>query len=149
MVLNDANLHAELTVDPKSIGFAPLLVSGDDTEIANLLNATTGPGIGIVPHEPIAPNDFIALLDPNELDSLTALQLAQIQVYEAAGEINFGSPNVQQWLNKVFDNASFPVTHSNLDALFNRTASRAEVLFGAGVVINSSQVATAREYTGA
>lgn len=147
MVLNAENLNAELTVDPLSLGYAPLVAAGEDAQIAAILNATEGSGVGTVPHEPIAPNDFIALLDPDELDSLTALELAQIQVYEAAGSINFGAPNVQAWLNKVFDNGSCPNTHAALNAKFNRVASRAEVLFGAGVVVSSSQVAEARNFT--
>lgn len=145
-----AALKTEIETDPKGLGYGTwvsptgaLLKDGWPDGIAALLNQTTGPGIGQLPNNPILSATFLAAVDPNELGLLTTLQLDQLSAYLSAGTIPIGSANVQAWINKLFPAATAPNTSGALVPQFNRVATRAEMLFGSGVVIQSTDVSTA------
>lgn len=143
MTIDYAALKSEILTDPVNVGYAPFVTSGQDQAIADLLNAKTGNGVGQVPREPISAADFIAAINATEMATLTALQLTQVQIIAGASTVNIGDSDVQAWVSQTFGQVTAPNTRTTLTALATRIASRAEVLFGAGTRISSSDVSFA------
>ena len=136
-------LATELIKDPLKVGYAPLIASGSDTDLAALLNALTGPGAGTVPGDPISAADFVSKIAAVELISLTSLQLTQVQIVTAAQQIKVAAPEVQKWIANTWPSNTAPSTNAALSALVSRIGSRAEVLFGNGTVISDSDISKA------
>jgi hypothetical protein len=143
MAVITSQLTTELNTDPKSLGYAPFIAGGNIVQLAGLLNSLTGNGIGSVPREPISADAFIGLINDVELDTLTIGKKQDLQIYEGAGMVDIGNINVQNWIDNAFPAGSAPITHTAMHNMFNRVASRAEVLFGAGTVITTEDVSTA------
>ena len=137
-------LVAELTNDPKSLGYSVLVHAEGGAQIATLatlLNAKSGAGAEAVPSLPIQPSALLDLVSFDEFDQLTTLQLQQLQVRMAAGTIKIGDPAIQSWFGKLFANAA--TTKQALAAKATTTGSRAEVLFGTGFVVTENEISTA------
>lgn len=143
MGIDYAALKSEILNDPARMGYGPMVSAGNDSGIANLLDMTTGPGAGTAPHDPILAADFMALLDPTELENLTLGQKADVQMYLAAGQVNIGAENVQAWIAATWTLGSCPHTYATLVGLSTRPASRAEVLFGPGTWITPDDISKA------
>ena len=132
-------LANELNNDPKGLGYAG---GKNNSQDANLLNT---PGAsnekisaGLIPSwqvmDQIVQSEFILLTSPNQ-----NLFLA----YISAGYVDAASSTTQANFVAMFPTATAPTTHANLVALVNRPATRGEILFGAGTIINSWDVGRA------
>jgi len=144
MALNDAQvtiLATELTSDPKAMGYSG--TSHPDTAI--LLNAVGGSS-EVLPNTSVAVGDVMDAIDIDEVDSISINKL-QFFLARAGGEgtldISAGSAAVGQVLG-TFTNALAPNTRGALLLLATRPASRAEILFGAGVTVSPADIAEAR-----
>lgn len=146
MPIDRAALNTELTTDPESLGYAqwiPVASPGANANIAELINATTGAGASTLSNDPVTGSTFLAALDPVELSSLTSQQMAVVQLYTTADTVAIGEPNVQSWIMSTWPAETSPRTNAALMALFNRPCSRAEVLFGRGAQVGTSDIYTA------
>lgn len=143
-----ASLRTELSQDPKGLGFAALLAAGDDAGVAAALNS--------VPVAPAVPADWkvnrpfvsgaelFEAIDPSEWTATAPLaHLKQaVQMVVSTGNVNVNGTNTKAAMLAAFP-AGGP-TRTNLVALLTRIGSRAEVLFGFGVVVSVPDVANAR-----
>lgn len=139
MPVDYAALKNEIDTDPATIGYAPLVTSGDDVGIANLLNqvrAGTSITKAFIPLE-----DVLAAIVKTEFDSLTSAQKTVVDQFIRGTRIKSGDANMRATLGALF--AAGTTTRANLVALSTRTGSRAEVLFGEGIVIGHADVARA------
>lgn len=141
-------LASEINNDPKAMGFAALKTAGNDQGIANLLNALTGPGAASINVTSMAKDAFVEAVAASffGLWNLSATLQAK---YDRALQILNGfsltvNPNGTNLGNllaaMVADSVMAPATKT---AIQTRTGSRAEVLFGQGVIISSRDVAAA------
>lgn len=141
-----AALKAELSADPKGLGYAQALSAGDMRALAGLLNATTGPGAETVGLSSVP---TAAMLDAFAAD------LAKLQTdidNQVAAALQFRpllnllmAPQLQTvdltnaWLQQQFSAliAAGYATQAQVAAATTATASRAQVLFWQGIVLDA------------
>lgn len=131
-------LQTEIFTDPTARGYAPHVAAGADSEIADLLNA---PGAGAVQREIVASHEIFEALAPSEWAALSAAEKQRVQTILAMAQVNLRGANTRAALAVAFGAGT--TTRTNLLALQTRPASRAEILFGAGVSIHHLDVAHA------
>lgn len=131
-------LASEINTDPKTIGYA----GKNNIQVAALLNT---PGIGTTPgkvNNGVMPvQKLLNAIDGVELDALTTGKKMTLQIYFSSGSIDTGNQNVRDGLAAVF--APGTASRTNLQAIVDRSATRAEVLFGQGFVIDQRDVSAA------
>ncbi len=156
-MLDYAALKTELTTDPAGLGYTAPIAAGSDAGVADLINSIGSGSAYLLQLPSIDKNTFLTLTTPAAVrigigqtgaDGSTPLSaaaiakwtavLAQGRAADPGSQINLaliatlGSP--------VADNV---MTSAEFAALTTRQGSRAEVLFGAGTVVTSDDVATA------
>jgi hypothetical protein len=87
---------------------------------------------------------LLTLFTGTEAATMTALQIAHLEVITSGTVVQIGNAQVQSWLTGVFTLALFPLTHAALIAAATRTGTPAEVQFGTGFVITNDMVQDAR-----
>ncbi len=118
-------LKAAIQADPYA---APLAASGSVGAVAQYLNGTptsTAPTL-LWRKEVTGAELFHALYAPDVL-TLTAPQLAVLQLAGLAGTVDFSNPNIQAGLGRLFGPQS--TTAANIAALAVRAATRFEAIF--------------------
>jgi hypothetical protein len=136
-----AALASEINNDPAVLGYAPPKAAGNDQGVADLLNAVGSTPAFQVNREPISVALFVENIDPTEFSALTQLQVSRLSALFAGGTLNINGTRTQQNLLNIFPAAG--ATKTNVSALLKRFGSRAEVLFGNGVVITANDVSKA------
>ncbi len=150
-------LNAELTADPQSLGFAALLADGDDEGLAALLDAVGSGSAYTLTLATLDKNSFLTATTPaavrlaiggNGADGSTPLTtvviakwsavLAQARAADPGSQINLAL--LDQLGSPVTDNV---MSQAEFTAMTTRQGSRAEVLFGAGTIVSSDDVAEA------
>jgi hypothetical protein len=137
-------LKRELETDPKGVGYATPLALGNDTALADLLNAVTGTGSSTIKDASLARSDFLLAIAPAYLTLPNLSQVVQskwdriLAVISAADRIDIANPSVQALLAQAVSDGVLSQEH--VDALGQRAGSRAEVLFGAGTVVGIQDV---------
>lgn len=145
MSIDYAALKTELNTDPKALGYATPLAAGAVTTAANLLNATSGAGTATVAVGTPERNTFLLGLLPGmvTLNGLSAtLQSKWDRILRMVVTLDAIPMNLMQAIlnNMVSDGV---LTQAQADATWHRVGSRAEVLFGAGTVIDWTDVSKA------
>lgn len=136
-----AEIKTEIVTDPAGIGYATVL-NGELTpwhELTALLNAprTASPlPRGVVPAYMVA-----AAVDRAEFDALAAAGRTYLSLLLQPGQVDLSAAPIRAGLGALFPAGS--TTRTRLIALADRDASRAEVLWGAGTVIDFMQVVLA------
>jgi len=147
-----AALYTELTTDPAAVGYASAVTAGNDNACAALLNA---PSAAVVTLTSIGKGALLRGIIPaldqlaSGVDVNASALTAQIQskwnnrfAALRAGDdvIALDAPLMVMLGQLVTDNI---VTQAVIDAFSKRTGSRAEVLFGAGTVVQPHDVTVA------
>ena len=135
-----AALKTEITTDPKALGYAPYVASGSDGSIADLLNAM---GTDVITIPDYTKEQFSTGIIPAVLalaTASTALQskwdrLLSMTLAQSVIHYSVAAPLLSILVSDGL------ITQSQIDAFTKRPGSRAEVLFGAGTVISSEDVA--------
>jgi hypothetical protein len=136
MPVNHTALGAELQSDPAGLGYAPLLTATNWTALAALLNAPKASvklSVGVQPSYRV-----VAAINRAEWDALAAAAKNYLSFVIQAGEVDLGPGEVRTALSALFPAGS--ATRTSLLALVDRVGSRAEELFGAGVVVTYEDV---------
>lgn len=134
-----AALKAELQNDPTARGYAAHLTAGTFSPVADLLNEVQG---GITIDRPFVPGwEFLAALVWADLTGLAAGARDYLLALAGMESVPTDQPNVRAALLAILPGGSD--TLANLAALQVRNGSRAEQLFGAGVVVSASDAVTA------
>ena len=146
-------LKTELTTDPLGLGYASTLPTSD-IATASLLNSLTGKGTATITIPLFSRGELLALLIPLE-DQLSSgvtisnTALTQLVLNKWSGRFDalrsgdtFIATNIILPLlnSAVTDNIT---TAASITQITTRTGSRAEVLFGAGTVIQHSDISKA------
>lgn len=127
-----AALAAELTNDPNGYGYSVPLGLGQLQVVADLFNEVRG--AIVLRRGNVTGAVIIGALSVTEFEALTQIQLTRLMVVcSATGGVDTSADGTRAILA-----ALFPVGASRtaLIALADRTASRAEALFGASVTVN-------------
>jgi hypothetical protein len=143
-----AALKTELTTDPKGIGYATPLAATNDNAVAALINATTGPGSGTITLPSLTHDEFAMLIAPVVMaigGSSAALQATWYPMLNLISGISIVQTTTQNMGMLGALSSAFPtqLPASAITAATTRIGSRAEVLWGAGTVIQWQDIATA------
>lgn len=133
-------LKNEIQTDPKALGYAPNVTSGNDAAIANLLN-TVGLSNETVPKEVVNSFEIMSAIVYSEWVVLTSDQKNYLLTIISAGQVDPANGNIKTAFGTIFGAST--VTRTNLNAIATRPASRAEVLFGRGVAVSAVDIAKA------
>jgi len=140
-------LSNEINTDPLNLGYAQYITMGSDYGISLLLNSTAGNGTGTIALSTMNNADFVTAFLPYlaNLDGLTAQKQGFYtliwQTILAMPVINFSDGTVEGIMNQAV--ADGLLTQAQAISLNQRIGSRAEVLFGAGVIIDHLDIAQA------
>jgi len=144
MALDLAALKTELTNDPLGLGYS------GDTDPSNLTTAHADADLmnslatgRTLPRDTVGSASVLAAVPIAELKALTATDREIFRLYIQTGEIPVNDANVLAAFLDLFGPGT--TARTNLAALRNRAASRAEELFGEGVEVFYYDVGQARE----
>lgn len=138
MAIDYLVLGTEITTDPNGFGYKAFVDQGADDAVAKILNTSNAgitTDIGVLPSykifEAIVVDDYLALSDVfrQYVDTLLSM-----------GLVDTAGTNTRFTFNKIFGGTQ---TETNFLEMVTRNGSRAEELFGVGVVIGHVDVAKA------
>jgi hypothetical protein len=144
--MNHPALLTELQTDPRQIGYAGPLAIGDQDALAAMLNAITGPGaatvtLASVPHDAFELGLAPALLGFSTLSATIQAKWQPIlAALNSSTNVTINAETIGLLSTAVTDGV---MTTAQATAIYQRTGSRAEVLFGAGTVVLISDVSAA------
>jgi len=138
MAIDLIALKTELTTDPRGYGYAPSWADGSDGILADLLNLVR-PGIAVT-RGLIQTWEIVAATDGGEYNALSATAKDIYKTLVSAGVVDVNDAQIRTILSALFPAGS--TTRANLIARLTRDGSRAEELFGTGVV--HGMIASAR-----
>lgn len=137
-------LHNDLYNGPYAVQLAPMISAGQDAAIAAFYNEKPAAQGGTEAADPITGAQFLAALNPAELNNLTGLELQQIGLYTAADQVSIGDEALQAWITSIWTQEASPLTHARLTGMATQAASRAELLYGPGTVLTDYDVSQSR-----
>lgn len=145
-------LKNEITNDPTKIGYAALLASGSDAGISPALNALTQARIsrGIVSVS-VFMADFgaqVLALKADPTLSVAPQFAALLWSLSIVSTIDYSNPVVLGGLAGMAKASVSGLTQDQITLITTRPASRADVLFGAGVIVSPADVAQAMKAGG-
>ena len=132
-------LRGELQDDPRGRGYAPYAARGQDSQLADLLNKLQE-GIQVL-RENVPNTEFDGLIDPVERAAMTSLQLQHLSTLTVMAEVDMGSPGVEGFCVNVIPECASSTARIRAHKI--RRGSRAEQLFGTGVVMTHRDVGLA------
>lgn len=142
-----AALKSELTTDPLSLGYAAPRAAGAMQTIADILNATTGPGAATVTYASLSRDAFVSGLRPGlfALPTLSAAIQAKysLLIQSVIGTVDavvIDATTLAFLADAVADGV---MTQAQVTAFTTRTGSRAEVLLGTGTAVQWQDVVQA------
>lgn len=148
MAFTKAQLQAEITNDPKGLGYAALKASNSYVALAAKLNATYG-GVATVFRNDLQAREILGCLVASEVlapaaKALTATQWTAFSTFLIPGTIDASNGNISALFLALFTNADYPLTRAALIAIGKRVApTRAEELWGYGTAVSEQDVANA------
>jgi len=142
MPVNISALKVELQTDPKALGYSAFVTIRDLNRLVDRMN-TRGLTNETVSVSIVTSNDLQINVVGTEYTGLTAAQrnLWDVIIFTGTQGVSLSNANVRNQIGVVWSAAT--VTRSNLSNLQNRSASRAEVLFGESTVVGTGEIALA------
>jgi hypothetical protein len=131
-------LRNEIETDPMNYGYAAFRTSGADNSLADALNLVRA--TVTINKYSMNFNDFTHAMI-SQLQTLSTAQGTQMQILGAAGTIYIGETATRTYLENVY---STTAAKNQLQALYTRTGSRAEFLWGDGTSIDLTDIVTAK-----
>ena len=151
MPIDYVALKSELLNDPAGLGYSVPIAAEDDPAVADMINlirsgtAADGKSYSLF-RKDIQPKEIVNCIASADFAGSTQLQIAKLNLLFVSNPIDASLTNVRANFQGIFSNASAG-TIAALAAVAVRNGSRAEVLFGYGVNITSSDIATALRHT--
>jgi len=120
-------LKNEINNDPRALGYA----GKTSAQQAAILNAQSGDTLSI--NALLDAYQVINATDPTEWAALSAQEKQRFQTITGAGQVDVSNANVRGQFQAMFGAGT--ATRAALLALTNRQVTRAEKLFGVGMII--------------
>lgn len=136
--MNIQILKDELTNDPQQLGYAPHIASGAYSIVCDLINNKTLNGSINV--KSISRNDLTKSVIASDFSTLTATQQTLWDILLRSDNIEISNTNIKGQIDFIW---STTPTHTNIQALYMRTGSRAESLFEEGYYVDISNISLA------
>lgn len=148
MAINLIALKSELEEDPKQLGLANLLISGDASKIVNLLNGKIGDGAELLTASEISKGDLVMWLIPilsklstvsEEIKNRWDIVLKYL-LPSCPDIVRVKDPRIQGLLQTAI--ADGLTTQDYVNKLNPKRFSRSEVLFGENVFVNVDDISS-------
>lgn len=147
MPINYTALKSELQNDPAALGYALHVASGNDSALADLINA---PKVGVVMrNEFISSADILEAIDSRDFETTPlAAHVAWFQAEMVQGrlrlvELDGTNTRALGNIKRLLLNADPQGSEARLNVIADRLGSRAEELFGRNTVVSSTDIAIA------
>lgn len=129
-------LKAEIQSDPEALGYAPLVAAKNWGGISAILNDPTKGSVTTVTFQSAA--TLQGAVVATEYIALTQQQrdLWQAIITASGSSVDVNATGIKAQIGAVYTNATAPLTRAAMIALQTKQASRAEVLFGIGAVVD-------------
>lgn len=131
-------LRNELRNDPLSLGYGPAIASGDQNTLFSLVNMIRRGGAFQVDRDPVRPEVLFSEVTPEDFAAMTTTELARLQVLMVLPQIDLADGSTKTIVDSLFANGA--VTRQNVTILKQRDGSRAEVLWGKGIIVTVNQI---------
>lgn len=144
--MDTAALHAELTTDPMSVGYASALSAGNDAHCAAMLNALTGPGAGNVTLSSMSHDEFALMIAPavfalgQSTQTLQTKWTPMLNLISGVTTVDL-NPSILGIVGQLVTDGL--MAQAQIDDGITRPGSRAEILWGVGTVVQWIDVAHA------
>lgn len=146
MPIDYAALRTEFLTDPNAYGYAPHRLSGNDTELANLINRVRA-SISI-PRPDIQPIEILEAIKITDFvanaNNLMAAWFESICQFPSVRILKTDGTDTRAMTNFMSILANNSQSEARLRSLASRNGSRAEQLFGVNTFITTTDVALAR-----
>ena len=145
-MISHAALLVELQTDPMQLGYAAPLAIGNLDALATLLNSLTSPGAALISLPTVTHDQFELGLAPALLGFSSLPSNIQAKWQPILDALNSSSTIVidTQTMGLLSIAVSDGVmTSAQAVAIYQRIGTRAEVLFGAGTVVQDSDLSAA------
>lgn len=143
MTIDYSILANEINIDPLNLGYSQYITMGSDYGISVLLNNIIGNGSATITLPTMSNSDFVAAFLPYlpaALKSSNSVFYSTIwQTILAMPIIDFTKGTVDAVMAEAVSDGV--MTQAQATALNQRMGSRAEVLFGAGIIIDHLDIA--------
>ncbi len=143
-MIDHSALKTELDTDPNAYGYG--VGPRADADLLNEIRVAI-----TIARDTVTPQDIVSAVDPAEYEALSAAKRStwELMMSAARGGINdlttVNWAGVSGYVRTVFAGAGGAISRPALLALADRTGSRSEELFGAGVKVTPRDVRIARE----
>jgi len=138
----NAQLKTELTTDPGALGYVP--ANGDIGALTKALNqvragaAADGKSYSIFRND-VLPIEIVDAIAAADFTGLTAALISKLQLLFIGNMVDMTRTNARANFQSIFSGMSATTTNAILAAI-KRNGSRAEAMWGTGVIINDDMV---------
>lgn len=133
-------IRTEIDADPKSLGYATLKVQSNGPEAVAARMTEVGASAETLFRSYVPVEELLAEMQWAEFTTWSAAIKAGIDQYFRGTRVKTGSATLRTSLGAMLPTSS---SKTAMVALASRSASRAEALWGEGVVVTATQVADA------
>ena len=137
MPVSVSELRTELTTDPTGLGYAAQIALGNDAQLAEMVNQVRTT-ITVFRND-VQSWELLASTVKADWDALAAGDKDLYQALIAAGRLDATRSSLRNLITALFPAGS--TTRTNLQAIAQRTGSRAEQLWGAAVSVGQVSAA--------
>ena len=137
MPVSVSELRTELTTDPTGLGYAAQIAVGNDAQLAEMVNQVRTT-ITVFRND-VQSWELLASTVKADWDALAAGDKDLYQALIAAGRLDATRASLRNLITALFPAGS--TTRTNLQAIAQRTGSRAEQLWGAAVSVGQVSAA--------
>jgi len=131
-------LATEINTDPKALGYSP--GTKTNAQITTIIN-TAGASSETIDSGVVQGHQIVGAIVQADYALLSAAQVSQLTIWLSPPFVDTSSANVRAVFAALFGAGT--QTRTNLQALTQRAASRAEILFGRGTVVLVEDVSAA------
>ena len=136
-------LHSEINTDTTQMGYAALVTIGSDAGIASLLNM---PSASRVSRQVVSRETFMVDFGPQVLTILSDTTLSAnfgplLKLLALVSTVDYSNALVAGALHNMIGVGG--LTQTAISSLTTRPASRAEILFGIGIIVSGNDVSMA------
>jgi hypothetical protein len=140
MAFTNAQLKTELTTDPTSLGYAPLITAGNLGGVESLINKIQGT-ITVFRND-VAPREVVQCIAAADFNAAAQIAISKLEMMFISAPLDCTLANVRANMQGIFTGASAATTNA-LSAVAQRNGSRAEQLWGTGTLVSSNDIMVA------
>jgi len=142
MPVDISGLRTELLSDPLSLGYSGQIAAGSDNGVVAIINQVRTSGFTVFRND-ITPREVVNRIVAADFTTATQIQLTKLELLFQGTPIDATLSGVRTNFQNIFSGTATLLSGFLGSGLSQRNGSRAEILFGTGTNVTSTNVATA------